>query len=218
MKTFRFFLAAAMATGLAQAETIGSGMADRTRYDGPSYNQVWVRPGDAAACRETCRGDLRCYAWNYRRALPGDATAQCDLLAEIPTLVWDDEYISGEISRAQPVPDADERVTPRTPDGAGAPPPPYAPGDESAQSFWSRFNVTYGSEAAGEAYASWTYAGKGDGGVTRCAKACVADSNCSAFVLRSDAELAPKPEVMCELKAGAGSLLRNPDALSGVKR
>lgn len=218
MTKIRFLLAAALATGLAGAETIGSGMADRTRYDGPSYNQVWVKAGDAAACRETCRGDLRCYAWNYRRATPGESTSQCELLAQVPTLVWDDNYISGEISRAQPAPDPDEQVTPRTPDGGGAPPPPYAPGDESAESFWSRFSITYGSEASGEAYASWTYTGKGDGGITRCAKACVADTKCRSFVLRSDPEVAPKPQVMCELKATSGNLLRNPDAVSGLKR
>lgn len=219
MKTLhRFAAAAVLLVTASQAETIGSGMADRTRYDGPGYSTIQVPAGDAAACREACRGDLRCYAWNYRRALPSESSSMCELLAQVPTLVWDDDYISGEISRAQPAPDPDEQVTPRTPDVGGSAPPPYAPGDESAEDFWSRFSVTYGSEASGEAYSSWTYTGKGDGGITRCAKACVADTRCRTFVLRSDAEIAPKPQVMCELKASAGSLLRNPDAISGIKR
>lgn len=217
-KISRFIIAAGLLAGAAQAETIGSGMADRTRYDGPGYGQIGVPAGDAASCREACRGDLRCYAWNYRRALPGEATSQCDLLSQVPTLVWDDDYISGEISRAQPAPDPDEQVIPRTPGGGPPAPPPYAPGDESAEAFWGQYAMTYGSEASGPAYASWSYVGKGDGGITRCAKACAADDKCRVFVLRSDPEIAPKPEVLCELKTAAGSLLRNPDAATGAKR
>ena len=50
-----------------------------------------------------------------------------------------------------------------------------------------------GIEAAGDAYATWTYVAKGDGGLTRCATACAGDDKCRAFVVRSDAELAPAP-------------------------
>lgn len=212
-------LVAAAFAGLAGAEEIGSGMADRTRYDGPSYSTVSVRAGDAAACREACRGDVRCYAWNYRRALISETASQCELLDVVPTLVWDDDYISGEISRSQPRPDVDETVVPRTPDTSGTPaPPPYQTDGQSADDFWGQFAQQQGMEAAGAAYASWTYLGKGDGGITRCATACANDDTCRAFVLRSDADLAPKPQVMCELKSSPGELLRNPDAITGLKR
>ncbi len=218
----RFFLAALAAATLisaAAAQTIGSGMSDRTRYDGPSYSTIGVRAGDAAACREACRGDLRCYAWNYRRALVSETTAQCELLSHVPTLIWDDEYISGEIGRSQPAPDPDEQVTPRTPSGSsGATPLPPAGAAPAEPIVWDRFTMSEGSEASGTAYSSWTYIGKGDGGLTRCATACAGDSKCQAFVVRSDPELAPRPQVMCELKQAPGALLRNPAATSGVKR
>lgn len=218
MRFLKTLLIAAALCGGAMAEQIGSGMSDGTRYDGPSYSTVGVRAGDAAACREACRGDLRCYAWNYQRALPGEAQSRCELLPNEPTLVWDAEYISGAIGRSSPAPDPDEQVIPRTPNTAGpAAPPPYTPGEPSADAFWSQFTMREGSEIAGEAYASWTYLAKGDGGVTRCAKACAGDERCRAFNLRSDAEIAPRPNVICELKAAPGSILRNPDSLAATK-
>jgi len=212
------FIAAALAAP-AGAETIGSGMSDGTRYDGPPYSTVGVRAGDAAACREACRGDIRCYAWNYQRALPGETQSRCELLPNEPTLVWDAEFISGAIGRSSPAPDPDEQVIPRTPDTSGTPaPPPYQPGEPSADGFWGQFTITEGSEVAGAAYASWNYVAKGDGGITRCAKACDGDDKCLAFNVRSDAEIAPRPNVICELKSAPGSLLRNPDSTAATKR
>lgn len=219
MRFLRTFIIATALAVPALAEQIGSGMSDGTRFDGPPYSTVGVPAGDAAACREACRGDLRCYAWNYQRALPGESQSRCELLPNEPVLVWDADFISGAISRSSPAPDADEQVIPRTPDTSGTPaPPPYQPGEPSAAEFWAQFAMNEGSEATGEAYASWTYLAKGDGGVTRCAKACAGDSKCRAFNVRSDATLAPRPNVMCELKAAPGSLLRNPDSLAGVKQ
>jgi len=211
------FFAAALASP-ALAEQIGSGMSDGTRYDGPSYATVGVPAGDAAKCRETCRGDLRCYAWNYQRALPSESISRCELLQNEPTLVWDAESISGAIGRSSPAPDPDEQVIPRTPTAGTPAPPPYAPGEPSAQDFWAQFAMNESSEVSGESYASWTYLAKGDGGVTRCAKACDGDGKCRAFNVRSDATLAPRPNVMCELKSAPGAMLRNPDSLAGVKR
>ena len=221
MRLFKTFLFAAMLASPALAiEQIGSGMSDGTRYDGPSYATIGVRAGDAAACREACRGDVRCYAWNYQRALPGDAQSRCELLPSEPTLVWDADFISGAISRSSPAPDPDEQVIPRTPPASSGTPaaPPYQQGEPSADDFWNQFALNEGSEAAGEAYASWTYVAKGDGGLTRCAKACDGDARCRAFNVRSDATLAPRPNVICELKASPGALLRNPDSTAAVKR
>ncbi len=219
MRLFKTFILAALLASPAAAQQIGSGMSDGTRYDGPSYSTIGVRAGDAAACREACRGDLRCYAWNYQRNLPGEAQARCELLPNEPTLVWDADFISGAIGRSSPAPDPDEQVIPRTPSGSSTPaPPPYQPGEPSAADFWGQFAMSEGSEAAGEAYASWTYIAKGDGGLTRCAKACDGDDRCRAFNVRSDATLAPRPNVICELKASPGNLLRNPDSVVGLKR
>jgi hypothetical protein len=219
MRLLKTFLIAAALAAPAMAEQISSGMSDGTRYDGPPYSTVGVRAGDVAACREACRGDVRCYAWNYQRAAAGETQSRCELLQSEPTLVWDADFISGAIGRSSPAPDPDEQVIPRTPDTSGTPaPPPYTPGEPSAADFWAQFAMSEGSEAAGEAYASWTYLAKGDGGVTRCAKACDGDDKCRAFNVRSDATLAPKPNVICELKASPGSLLRNPDSLAGLKR
>lgn len=220
---FAAALAAAVLAGTALAgyvgnEVVGSGMSPGTRYDGAPYSSVQVPAGDPAACREACRGDLRCLAWNYRTPERGDRTSQCDLLDSVPTLVWDDYSISGEIGRSRPAPDPDETVVPRTPDTSGNPPPPYDPAGQSADAFWGQYAMEQGAEAAGDAYATWTYVAKGDGGLTRCATACAGDDKCRAFVVRSDAELAPKPQVMCELKASPGKLLRNPDAVTGLKR
>jgi hypothetical protein len=196
-----------------------SGMSPGTRYDGPYYARVQVPAGNPAVCRDTCRGDLRCYAWNYAQPMGGATTSDCELLSNVPVLVWDDDYLSGEVSRSQPAPDPDETVVPRTPDSSGTPPPPpYVPGEQSADEFWRQFGMELESEASGEAYASWNYIAKGDGGVTRCATACAGDDKCRAFVVRSDPELAPKPQVMCELKATPGRMLRNPDAISGLKQ
>ncbi len=219
MRFLKTILIAAALCSPAMAEQIGSGMSDGTRYDGPPYSTVGVAAGDAAACREACRGDLRCYAWNYQRAQSGERQSRCELLPNEPTLVWDAEFISGAIGRSSPAPDPDEQVVPRTPNTSGTPaPPPYTPGEPSADAFWSQFTMNEGSEAAGEAYASWTYLAKGDGGITRCAKACAGDAKCRAFNLRSDPELAPKPNVICELKANPGSLLRNPDSTAATRR
>lgn len=215
----RWFLGLAAAAALftlpAGAATAGdrSGMSPGTRYDGPYYSRVQVQAGVPAACRDTCRGDLRCYAWNYRQPGAGEAVADCELLETVPTLVWDDQYITGEVARAQPAPDDDEVVIPRTPDGSGA-----GTGDTSGDDFWAQYAIQNGAEASGSAYATWTYLGKGDGGVTRCATACAGDKKCGGFVVRSDAELAPKPQVMCELKTSPGQILRNPDAVTGLKR
>ncbi|BCW88622.1 hypothetical protein sos41_17630 [Alphaproteobacteria bacterium SO-S41] len=200
------------APALAANPNDRSGMSPGTRYDGPYYTLVQVPQGVPAACRDTCRGDLRCYAWNYK-----EATGDCELLSNVPTLVWDDTHISGEVARSQPAPDPDEVVTPRTPDGSTPPPPPYKPGEKSADEFWGQYDMQLDSEASGAAYATWNYVGKGDGGVTRCATACAGDDKCRAFVVRSDADLAPKPQVMCELKSSPGRLLRNPDAMTGLK-
>lgn len=219
MRVLKTLLLAAVLATPALAEQIGSGMSDGTRYDGPPYSTVGVPAGDAAACREACRGDVRCYAWNYQRALPGESKSRCELLPNEPTLVWDAEFISGAIGRSSPAPDPDEQVVPRTPDTSGTPaPPPYTPGEPSAADFWSQYALNEGSEAAGESYASWTYLAKGDGGITRCAKACAGDDKCRAFNVRSDATLAPKPNVICELKSAPGTLLRNPDSVAGLKR
>ncbi len=219
MRLFKTLLVAVALATPAFAEQIGSGMSDGTRYDGPPYSTVGVRAGDVVACREACRGDLRCYAWNYQRALADESQSRCELLPNEPALVWDADFISGAIGRSSPAPDPDEQVIPRTPDTSGTPaPPPYAPGEPSAEAFWSQFTISQGSEANGEAYASWTYIAKGDGGVTRCAKACDGDDKCRAFNVRSDATLAPRPNVICELKAAPGRQLPNPESISGVKR
>lgn len=213
--TFGLAAAAALFTLSASAASPGdrSGMSPGTRYDGPYYSRIAVPADVPAACRDACRGDLRCYAWNYRQPAPGDTSSACELLGNVPELVWDDAHISGEVSRSQPAPDPDEVVVPRTPDGA-----PPAGGDRSGEDFWAQYAMQDGSEASGSAYASWSYVAKGDGGLTRCATACAGDKSCRAFVVRSDAELAPKPNVMCELKSTPGSLLRNPDAVTGLKR
>lgn len=202
------------ASAFAASPSDRSGMSPGTRYDGPYYSRLQVPQGVPAACRDTCRGDLRCYAWNYN-----ERTSDCELLSSVPTLVWDDNHISGEVARSQPAPDPDEVVVPRTPDGSGAPPPPppSKPGEKSASEFWGQYDMEIDTEVSGSAYATWNYVGKGDGGVTRCATACAGDDKCRAFVVRSDAELAPKPQVMCELKSSPGQLLRNPGAMSGLK-
>lgn len=200
-------------------EKITSGMAAGTRYDAPPYASLGVPAGRPDVCREACRGDLRCYAWDYRTARRGEASSQCELHASVPTLVWDDHFISGEIGRSQPAPDPDEQVAPRTPDTSGHPQKgPQDPTEPSGDAFWSQYMMHEGSEVSGAAYASWTYIAKGDGGITRCAKACAGDNRCRAFVVRSDATVAPKPNVMCELKGIPGNLLRNADAVSGLKR
>lgn len=203
---------AALISGPASAEPISSGMADGTRYDGPAYSTIGVRAGDPVECREACRGDLQCYAWNYQKQIGGEATSRCELLATVPTLVWDDTSISGEIGRSQPAPDPDEVI------GGGGTPVHQPPATGEGPGFWDQFAMSEESEAAGAAYSSWTYLGKGDGGLTRCAKACAGDRKCNGFVVRSDPETAPRPNVLCELKSAPGNLLRNPDATTGLKR
>lgn len=212
LRILRLAAFAALLAAPAAAETIGSGMSDRTRYDGPAYKTIGVTAGDPVQCREACRGDLQCYAWNYQKQVDGEATSRCELLATVPTLVWDDGSISGEIARSQPAPDPDEVIG-----GGGTPVKDPAPPGEGA-GFWDQFSMSEQSEASGAAYSSWTYQGKGDGGLTRCAKACAGDNKCRGFVVRSDADVAPKPMVLCELKASPGNLLRNPDATTGLKR
>lgn len=208
MRLLTLAAAAAFLVGLAPAETIGSGMSDGTRWDGPAYSTIGVRAGDPAQCRDACRNDLKCYSWNYERAQGGASSSRCELLDNEPKLVWDDNYISGTITRSQPAPDPDEVV------GGGGTPVPQPPASGEGDTFWNQFEVSDGMEASGAAYAS----SKGDGGLTRCAKACAGVAKCAAFVVRSDPEVAPAPNVICELKSAPGNLLRNPEATSGVKR
>lgn len=210
-------LAALILSTSAKGEVIGSGMSDRTRYDGAAYSVIGVAPGRPEQCREACRGDLRCVAWNYQR--PDGGASRCELLSNVPKLVWDDAFISGEIGRSQPRPDADERVVPRTPPAEGSPAPsPYAPGDSDGRAFWNQFDMQEGFELQGPAAWSSVYEAKGDAGLTRCATFCADSKECRGFVVRPDSVLAPPPLVLCEIKTAPGRLMRNPAAWSGVKR
>ncbi len=202
--------------GAASAQDIGPGMSDTSRWVVDSYSEILVPSMDPAACLKACRGDLRCYAWNFRRD-PSSPRTTCELKPRPGPLVYDPDYISGQVYRSQPAPDPDEDVVPQTPPVGGAP-PPYQPPADSDGDLWSRFAMLEGTETSGAAYASWSYKGKGDGGVTRCAKACAGDSKCAAFVVRSDRDVAPPPQVICELKRAAGTALPNPMSTSGIKR
>lgn len=209
-----FLSAALIFAGAAAAAAPGSGMTDTALYEGTPYAQTGVPSGAPERCRETCRGDSRCAAWSFEKRSSG-GTTRCLLFDRPGALVYDPGFISGEVMRSAKGSDAD-------PPGAAPSAWPGKPGaaeDPAAGvDFWDRFAMQPGEEAAGAPYASWSYEAKGDGGLTRCAKACAASGACAAFVVRSDPSIAPPPVVICDLKERAGTLLRNPDATTGVKR